>query len=220
MTTVQLKRAGRETLAESVYESLLEAIVSGELPSGKVLSEVAVAKELDVSRTPVHNALLQLARDGLVEQSSGRRARVATFTRDDLFEIFELRCFLEGPAAERAAGRMDQRQTGPLRATAVELKEAMGSSDWSRRWTDHDDDFHSAIAEASGNKRLAKDINRCRLLHRGFNLMANPDDLGQAVEQHFEILDALESRDGTAARAAMENHIRTWQAYFFEHFPN
>jgi DNA-binding GntR family transcriptional regulator len=219
--TLELKRTSdRETLADTVYASLLDAIIDGGMPSGTILSEVAVAKDLDVSRTPVHNAIVQLARDGLVEQSSGRRARVARFTRDDLFEVFEMRKFLEGPAAELAAGRMDQRQLAPLRAAVDELERTIDAADWNVRWIDHDDEFHGTIAKASGNTRLANDIDRYRLLHRGFNrLFRKEAPLQQAVDEHKRILDGLESRDGAAAREAMVDHLIVWQKYFVQHFP-
>ncbi len=207
-------------LSHIVYETLLEAIVSGGLPTGTILSEVAVARQLEVSRTPVHDALLQLAQDGLVERAANRRARVSQFTRDDVFEIFELRKILEGHATELAAGSMDQRQLGPLRATANMLAASQETVDWQMQWTDFDDDFHSTIAESSGNKRLALDIGRYRLLHRGFNkLGTDVPSLQRALAEHLEILDALEARDGVRARKAMVAHIGAWQKYFVDNFP-
>ena len=207
------------SLAEAVYEKLLEAIVSGRLGSDVVLSEVALAKQLDVSRTPVHDALRQLAKDGLVEQETGRRARVASFNQDDIYEIFELRKYLEGPAASLAAGRMDARQFAPLRIQATELEQTHGEAGWSRRWAEFDESFHSTIAHSSGNRRLAHDICRYHLLHRGFNkLGTNAESLKDALAEHIMILDALQRRDGAAAAAAMIAHITHWQEYFIAHF--
>lgn len=208
------------SLAIAVYEAVLQGIMSGRLTPGMVLSEVALAKQLQVSRTPVHDALRQLAKDGIVEQSTGRRARVARFTRDDLFEIFELRKFLEGPAAELAAGRMDHRQIGPLRAMAEELAADTTAADWLQRWVAFDEVFHSTIAESSGNRRLAHAISRYRLVHRGFNpLNTNAESLQQALREHCAILDALSARDAVRAREAMIQHIAAWQQYFVERFP-
>ena len=208
------------SLSESVYETLLEGIIAGRLSSGTVLSEIPVARQLEVSRTPVHDALKQLAQDGFVEREAGRRARVAEFTRDDLFEIFEMRKFLEGPAAELAGGHMDVRQLGPLRQTADQLKDSMNTADWLARWVNFDDEFHHAIALASGNARLCRDIDRYRLLHRGFNrLIADSSLLNQALVEHERILSALENRDGASARSEMESHISTWQDYFVRAFP-
>ena len=204
-----------QSLADAVYESLLENIVSGSLPPGTVLSALDLSSKLDVSRTPIHDALRALAADGFVELQTGRRARVVRFTRDDLWEIFELRRFLEGPAAELAAGRMDERQLGPLRKAADDLKRAKAAVDWTRRWSDFDDQFHRTIAEASGNRRLAHDINRYRLLHRSFNRIATDQkSLQRALAEHLGILDALAHHDGPRARRLMDAHIRHWQQFF------
>lgn len=209
-----------QSLVDSVYGSLLEAIVGGSLPSGTILSEVSVAQQMEVSRTPVHDALRQLSQDGLVERQNGRRARVSQFTRDDIYEIFEMRKYLEGPAAQLAAGRMDQRQLVPLREGAEQLAAVRGRADWVTRWTDYDELFHSTIADASGNKRLARDIHRYRLLHRGFNRMStDAESLQQALAEHLTILKWLEAREGDKARKAMVDHITAWQAFFIRAFP-
>ena len=211
--------ANRHPLAERVYESLLETILTGRLASGAVLSEVALAERFAVSRTPVHDALRQLAQDGLVERTARRRARVAHFTADDLYEVFEMRKFLEGPAAELAARRMDQRQLAPLRVAADELKAARRTPDWTLRWAEFDEQFHEAIAQGSGNRRLWQDITRYRLLHRGFNKMrTDVRTLQSALDEHLAILAALEAHDGLAAHQAMVAHIEAWQAYFVRHF--
>lgn len=208
-----------ESLAEAVYESLLEAIVRGQLAPGMFLSAAKLSAKLDVSRTPIHDALWMLAADGLVEIQPGRRARVARFDRDDLWEIFEMRKLLEGPAAELAAGRMDQRHFKPLRTAAEELTQQSSSVDWTHRWSDFDELFHQTIAQCSGNRRLADDIARYRLLHRGFNRISTDyDSLQRALAEHMDILDALEARDGPRANHAMQAHIEFWQVYFVEQF--
>lgn len=215
-----INSAAADSLSEAVYESLLEAVVTGKLPSGAILSEVSLAKTLQVSRTPVHDALRQLAKDGLVEQQTGHRARVVQFTADDVYEIFEVRKYLEGPAAELAAGRMDQRQLAPLKEASDQLAADRRAPDWLARWTAFDDLFHRTIADSSGNKRLAQDIHRYRILHRGFKRMsAGAEVLQQALQEHCAILDALMARNGKQARDAMIAHIATWQDFFIRHFP-
>jgi DNA-binding GntR family transcriptional regulator len=203
-----------------VHEKLLEAILSGQLLPGAVVSEVSLAKRLNVSRTPVHDALRQLAKDGLVEQQPGRRATIAKFSREDVFDIFEMRKILEPEAARRAATRLDKQSLASLRATATELASSCDNPDWVARWTDFDEDFHDTIARACGSARLAQDIGRYRLLHRGFNkLTTTAEVLQQALQEHFRILDALDQHDVRAAGEAMFDHIQEWQAYFVNHFP-
>src|SRR2546423_5792926 len=116
ITLALLGRIERTRLSDAVYETLLEAIISGRLASGSIVSEVSLAKQLDVSRTPVHDALRQLAKDGLVEQRPGRRAIITTFTKEDIHDIYEMRKLLEGESARRAALRIDRATLGQLRA--------------------------------------------------------------------------------------------------------
>jgi DNA-binding GntR family transcriptional regulator len=210
----------RTTLSDKVYETLLEAIISGRLSPGAELSVVGLAKELDVSRTPVHDALRQLAYDGLVDQEINRKARVSSFNRDDVFEIFEMRKLLEGRAVELAATRIDGRTVASLRATANELAASTKAVDWHKRWLDFDEEFHDRIAHASGNRRLWMDIARYTLLNRGFGQIAtNVACLQTALAEHQQILTALEERNAAEAASAMVSHIETWQVFFVKNFP-
>ena len=212
-------RIERTRLSDTVYETLLEAIISGKMAQGAVISEVALAKQMDVSRTPVHDALRQLAKDGFVEQRAGRRAVITAPTKDDVFDIFEMRKLLEGEATRRAATRIDRPTLARLRGMAEALNNKPDGPDFLTRWADFDDAFHDAIASAAGSTRLGQDIVRYRLLHRGFNKLATTVDVLQnALAEHFQILDALEKRDGELAARKMVEHIQEWQTYFVNHF--
>lgn len=221
MQTLTLRgRGARARLSDAVYETLLDAIISGKLASGAIVSELSLARQLEVSRTPVHDALRQLTKDGVVEQRAGRRAIITAFTKDDLFEIFEMRKLLEGDATRRAATRIDRATIGQLREMGEDLRDNPNESDYLTRWADFDEEFHDAIAKASGSARLWQDIVRYRLLHRGFNKLATTVEcLQDALAEHFHILEALEKRDSETASRLMVEHIEKWQAYFVEHFP-
>jgi DNA-binding GntR family transcriptional regulator len=207
------------TLVERVYAAVVEGILTGRYSAGQVLSEVGLAGRMNVSRTPVHEALALLAADGLVSRERNCRAQVAHFTADDLFEVFEMRKLLEGRAAELSAGRMDSRQINPLRATAAALRDGLKARDWSRRWSEADEEFHRAVAQGCGNVRLANDILRYRLLHRGINRHStDPQSLRRALAEHEAILEALGRRDAVAARERMVAHIAAWQEFFTAQF--
>ncbi len=209
------RRADSARLADRVYGQLLSAILTGRLAPGTVVSELALARELSVSRTPIHDALRQLGKDGLVHQESRRRAVVAALTREDVRDIFDMRILLETEAARRAALRIDRPTLAGLRAEAQALAEAKRNAAWKQRWVDFDETFHAAIARAAGSPRLAADINRYRLIHRGLNQMATTVDVLQnALAEHDRILEALDQRDPKTAAVAMEAHIKEWQAFF------
>lgn len=209
----------RTRLSDTVYEKLLDAIISGKMAPGAIVSEVALSKQMSVSRTPVHDALRQLAKDGLVEQRAGRRAIITAFSQEDVHDIFEMRMLLEGEAARRAALRLEPAAVARLRSMGEELKSNPDKTEYMTRWADFDDAFHDAIAKASGSVRLWHDITRYRLLHRGLNKLATTVDvLPNALDQHLLILDALATRDAETAGRLMIEHLQQWQKYFVSHF--
>ena len=196
------------SLAESVYQRILEAILSGSLASGAELSEVALAAELGVSRTPVHEALLRLAADGLVEDLVSRQARVVRYTREDVVEIYGMRRILEPAAAELAATRIDVAQLSELRSVAESLLAGAGKRDWANRAIEFDLRFHQTLAAAAGNDRLRAEIAKYRRLVRAFcRATGDRENLQQALREHLAIANALAVRDGAAAREAMIAHI-------------
>jgi DNA-binding GntR family transcriptional regulator len=196
-------------LGHTVYQTLLENILSGALPSGVEVSEVALAAELRVSRTPVHEAVKKLAMDGLLVHESGRRPRVARLDRAAVAELYEMRSILECAAAERAAERIDLATVRELGRKAEDLEaRKSGDSDWRKRALEFDQLFHEAIATAAGSGRLREDIHRYRLLVRAFcRITGTAENLRAALGEHQTILKALRSRDPAAARKAMAAHI-------------
>lgn len=206
---LELKRpVVRTSLSEIVYENILESIVAGTLSSGTELNEVALAEELQVSRTPVHEALRRLAADGLVELLATKRARVARFDEKDLLEIYEMRKLLEGAAAERAARRATGEDLAGLRKELRQLMAARADEAWAARAIAFDLAFHQRIAELSGNAALVRDIARYKRLVQGFcRITGTSANLKDACREHARLLDALEAGDARAARREMEAHI-------------
>lgn len=193
-------------------------IVSGKLASGQAVSESELSRRLDVSRTPIHEAVGQLVKDGLVIQERNRRPVVASFSTDDIFDVYEMRRILESEAAAKAASRIDKLTLSQLDTAAKQFQSAKGKRTVIRRWVEFDDQFHTAIAAACGSPRLETDIQRYRLLHRVFNRTHDdPTVLDQAYQEHAIILDALRKRDEQAARSAMNDHIAEWQRFFVRH---
>lgn len=199
----------RQSLADSVYETLLEAIIAGRLAPGEELSAVALAAQLQVSRTPVTEALQRLEHDGLVEQTANHPPRVVRLGPQDIDEIYEVRLHLEAAAAERAATRMDRTTLAALRARSRQIDSTRDAVDWAEQALEFDLQFHATIAGCAGNRRLAKDIERYRRLVRSFcRLTGSQENLAAAFGEHLEILDALEAGRPAAARKAMAAHIR------------
>src|SRR6056297_1676795 len=199
-------------LSEQVYESIVEMIVRGQLIPGQSVSELALARTLDVSRTPVHEAIKQLVKEGLMLQAANRRPVVISFGTEDVHDVYEMRCILESEAAAKAAQRIDRPTLDRLQASLQAYQRTRGAAKQIAQWVKLDDEFHSAVATAAGSPRLAADIARYRQLHRIFNRShTDPAVLGQAAEEHQRILAALTARDAEEARQAMRQHLQEWQ---------
>jgi DNA-binding GntR family transcriptional regulator len=205
--------------ADAAYQAILAELFGGRLRSGEPISEVELSRRLGMSRTPVHQAVRELVRDGLLTQQPNRRPVFHAFTAQDVQEIYQMRQLLEGEAAAQAALRLDRPTLQSLAADCTDLHKRLKSPTILAQWADVDERFHRAIALASGNRRLAQDIFRYRLVHRGFNTIRFTADLvPQALAEHERVLAALGARDPDTSRSAMLTHLREWQAYYVRSF--
>jgi DNA-binding GntR family transcriptional regulator len=218
--SLKLKKPSADArLSENVYETLLRAILTNRILPGESIGEQALAKQLGVSRTPVHDAVRQLIADGLVTQRPNHRPVVATVTANDIEEIFDMRALLEGEAAFLAARRIDRTLLDELSAVGDALADVSDNRAFVQRWADFDEDFHSQIGLAGGNRRLSRDISRYRRLLRGLNRQhTDMAVLQPALSQHQQILDALSRRAADEARQAMLVHVREWKAFFLRKY--
>jgi DNA-binding GntR family transcriptional regulator len=204
-----MRSLSRTYLVEEAYEAILANILSGTFPSGTIVSEVSLAKDLNVSRTPVRQALTRLAKEGLIEHGAGRKPRISRFSREDIIEIYEMRLLLESAATQRAAKRMDPRVLADLTRDADELAAAPDSADWTKRALDFDQRFHDTVAASSGNRRLRQEIAKYRLLVRAFcRMTGSSDNLRDALREHQAVLHALAEKHPTSAGQAMAHHIQ------------
>ena len=197
-----------KSLEESVYYQLEEEILGGVLKSGDTLTEVSLSKRLGVSRTPLRAALHRLAEEGLVEIAPNKGAVVVGVNDDDLVDIYKIRMRLEGLASREAAARISEEDKKRL-ADSVELSEFYIH----RRDIEHlkelDTQFHNIIYRASGNRLLSKTLSE---LHRNIHVyrkqsLAVPERLVKSMEEHREILDAIERGDADEADRLTSAHI-------------
>jgi DNA-binding GntR family transcriptional regulator len=151
-------------------------------------------------------------------QAANRRPEVVSFTAEDIRDVYEMRLILECEAAARAAETMDRPTLTRLADTLKTFRATRGVKSRLAHWVKLDDEFHRAIATASGSPRLAADVERYRQLHRIFNRShTDAAVLEQAADEHEDILRGLDRRDGEAAREAMRNHLEEWQRFFVNH---
>ena len=190
------------TLRAKALDHLRSRILSGELKAGDILLEKDLAAGLEMSKTPVREALVTLCEEGLVHLFPRRGYMVRSPTLQEIIDIFDLRVILEGAAAERAAQRIEAANLERLRDLA--RYDCCGGERAMLHAADaltHSFDFHCLIARASGNAALAEQIER--LLHSSRRIAA----IGFNYGEHDTIVDRLAERDPLRARAAMEAHI-------------
>ncbi|HEY0697406.1 MAG TPA: GntR family transcriptional regulator, partial [Micromonospora sp.] len=132
------------SLTERVFEQIRAAIISGELAPGSLYSVVEIASQLGVSRTPVREALLQFAANGMVRFERSRGVRILELSVKDIEEIYSLRLLLEAPSAHRAATEMTDRERTTLRRAFEAMRKACDAGD-ERLFQKHDLVFHETI---------------------------------------------------------------------------
>ncbi|MEX2187872.1 MAG: GntR family transcriptional regulator [Pirellulales bacterium] len=200
----------RQSLGEVVYERLLSAILSGQLVGGDELSEVNLAEQFGVSRTPVREALNRLANDGLVENGRNRRATVRTMTRQMVVEVYQVRQCLESGAARLAADGIAAVEIARLDDIAAAVRPSTTSIDQHQALV-FDTELHTSIARHCGNRKLADEVRRYSNFVPIFQRLAGrrDDRLLLAYEQHLRIIDTLRVHDGPRAAEAMSDHIQS-----------
>jgi DNA-binding GntR family transcriptional regulator len=198
-----------ETLTQRVYEAIRAAIVNQELASGSRLTEAGLARQLNVSKTPVREALLQLREVGLIEPDEHRGGRIVRPSRQAIADAYEVREGLEVVAAKAVARRAGQPAVREIRRLATESLWAARAGDLEafHRW---DEAFHRAIARATGNSRLAELIEHSLALVSALRERdaPGPADSVTCATSHVRVARAIGKRDAEGAGAAMADHVK------------
>jgi DNA-binding GntR family transcriptional regulator len=207
---VNLKDAADNTsLHLKVAEILRDKITYGELKPGARLTERVLCEELNVSRTPLREALKILASEGLVQLLQNRGAIVTPMTLAETAQAFEVLCVLEGLAGELACDRADERSIAELREVHERMRICHKLGD-REGYFELNQAIHSSLFSLSGNPVLTATNDKLNLRLRRARYFANVSQprWDRAMEEHDQIIEALEARNGTRLRAVMEDHIR------------
>jgi DNA-binding GntR family transcriptional regulator len=208
-----------QNLSAKAYDAMLQMLINRELPANTVLQERRLAELLNISRTPVRDALTRLENEGLISRTAGRTLVVRQFSIRELVETLHVRRTLEAEAARMAAGRVPVAELDALEASVHRLLEAEvpnAKEDWAV-----DSQLHQMISHYSGNLLLTQYIETLRLKTRMFNLSVAPERfesahqehlaivqaLKKGYHEHLAIIDALRAGDADAAQKAAAAHI-------------
>ena len=205
-------RVGDVSLADSTYSRIKLAIIHNDLAPGSHITEQQIAAELEVSRTPVHQAIVRLDAEGWLKLQPKRGVVISTVTAEEMRFVYEVLTGLEGMAVERLASRPKPSEVpveAELLAAAVKAERALAEGDLDV-WAQNDDRFHSILVGRSGNPLLAnlartvmEQAHRARLLTLRSRLPPTTSN-----HDHRAILDAITRRNPAAAKAALEAHRR------------
>lgn len=207
---------GSEPLSSKVKRFLLDQIVKGELVPGERIVESRLAKELDISQSPVREALRDLVGLGLVEIESRRGARVRQPTAKELRDVSEVRAEIDALAARLATSRLDDAKIEELKACHQTMSECHDNRDFIGM-TEADARFHQIIAEASGNGAVRRVFGQLEPFARTFITLTSPDvELEGILQQHEGILEALISGDADLAACRAHDHQLSVRKAFFE----
>lgn len=198
-----------EASAEWVAARLRDMIVKGDLPAGARIVERKVSADLNVSRTPVREALKLLRADGLIEISLHRGAQVTTYTSREAEDLFDLISVIEGLAAERLAERRSSALMQRLETLHARMLGEFAAGDASA-YFDTNTEVHDTIVREAGNPILADSHRRVMVRARRGRFMAiiDVDRWRQAVAEHEEVMAAFRARDAEAAGRVWRTHLR------------
>lgn len=199
---------GRGRLTEEAYRYLRDSIMRGDLPTGSVLAETDVARQLGASRTPVRHALGLLLKEGLLEVGSRRQLIVRGFTPEHRAEILLLREALESVAVRRACDVMTLDEIDELRLLLIRQRRAARDGR-NHDFLDLDEQFHLKISEGAQLPILRAFLGQLRGFVRvaGHGAKRPPSVLAQVVEEHERLVDALEGRDVDEALEVLVEHL-------------
>lgn len=212
ISTTTLKRD--DSLRDRALRILRQAIVSGEIQAGEIYSATGLARRLEVSVSPVREAMLTLVNAGIMEPVRNRGFRVAELRQGDLDEILELRVLLEIPAM-RALASVDLSDERSRLEDLVRANEVCADAGDVNQFLATDRAFHLCLIEHYGNQRLADTVANLRDQTRLYGLKdTNIHTLAAAAAEHRAILEALlghdEEKVGTLLSAHLDHIRREW----------
>ncbi|WP_211206620.1 GntR family transcriptional regulator [Wenxinia marina] len=199
------------SIAESVHERIYDRIMSLQIPPGARIPIDGMARELNVSQTPVREALARLEREGLVRKAHliGYSAS-AQLTHKEFDDLYKFRLMVEPESARQACLRMTEEAMARIEAAAADMEKGEQPVDRNSRYSRFaraDAHLHDEILKAADNEIVRQALNDQHIHLHIFRLMFHSRVTQEALEEHERLLAALRARDADAAFEAMRDHI-------------
>ncbi|MHA6760705.1 GntR family transcriptional regulator [Streptacidiphilus sp. PAMC 29251] len=212
----------RQVLADTVYDTLRQRLLDHAIEPASKLNINALSLELDVSPTPVREALARLEAEGLVlKRTLAGYTAAALLSNEEFDELFELRTLLEPAAAARAADRADQDDLRALAGHLAEMRRAQGAGPHQalQLFVRQDALFHDRIAAAGGSALMRATLERLHAHTHLYRLSFREGIAEETCREHERILDTLRERDADAAAATMRTHLARARARLLDGSP-
>ena len=198
----------RRRLADEVYDQLVNAIMARDIGPDDRLVQEKLAAELDISRTPVREALLRLEKEGVLHQANSGGFRLANISEEETRELYQARAAIEGQAARILTVRKDADEIASLRRIITQnetLKNPTTQDYFIANRT-----IHRAFMEAAGNRFLLEMFDMIWGRAMAFHLFAAIEntDIASSLGNHMELVDVIASGDKAAALEAFTTHIQ------------
>lgn len=215
--TGELRPARRQILTDNVYEAVKGLVMDHHIAPGSRVNIDALARELEVSPTPLREALARLESDGLVVKEPLRGySTTPLLQRKQLDDLYELRMLLEPTAAQKAAANITPEGRLRLQAELETCVEAPPGGEYEayKVMAAHDTRFHDLIMELSGNSAMRNALERTHMHLHLFRLYYGSGIGMKALKEHQRIVRAIGSGNQERAAAAMRSHLQTAQRRF------
>jgi len=199
-----------QRLAEKAYRRILDMILSGDVRPGDHLNERGLGKLLDMSRTPIRDALLMLEAEGLVVRHGRLGVQIKQMQLEEFMEALQIRQLLEPAIAGMAAGKVS---VSKLDEIETELNAVLATCGPDAELVDRsrtswiDDRLHGLISDSAGNSQLTSIVQTLRRKTQIFELKNVPERTESTCKEHLEIISGLRAGDGDRTAAAMSQHL-------------
>ena len=205
MTELSAAPEAEGSLAERAYDALSRLVLTRKLPGGSLVIEGKLAEQLEISRTPIREAILRLAAEGLLIRQGSRSYVVRQVQPVEFFQALKVRELIEGEAVELAIGRIPPEVLDTLRHEVLALGrlDKQDAAHW-----EMDDRLHLLFPEALNNGIMVRMIRELRMVTRLFELTSPSGRVASDASEHIAILDAVAEGNARRARAAIVTHLR------------
>ena len=195
-------------LRDVVFNTLRQAILTGELKPGERLMEIHLADKLGVSRTPIREAIRKLELEGLVTMIPRKGAEVAQITEKSMNDVLEVRRSMDALCVELACERITDEETEQLRQACVAFETAVKTRDV-KKIAQADVELHDIIVKATGNQRLVQLINNLseQMYRYRFEYIKDVSQHQRLIEEHRVIYESILKKDRETASQAARVHI-------------